>query len=184
MWFVRCGRFITHLLKWFCSLCRMNKCYYIRVYVEKLVNANLININCGSFSSRATFTNNEATKKKAAHTHKHSGVRARPLSLNISAVACGVWRRRRRRWRWVKREFKCVSGKNEWRKRLFVIRNTQNIIWNSCMNKNHTKQNCIVWLRKCARMVNRMVFSFDLSRRSFVYECMKTGEIDACILSF
>lgn len=36
-----------------CGLCGMNKCYYIRVYVENLVNANLININCGSLSSRA-----------------------------------------------------------------------------------------------------------------------------------
>ena len=82
MWFVRCGRFITHLLKWFCSLCRMNKCYYIRVYVEKLVNANLININCGSFSSRATFTNNEATKKN--HT------RARfPSIYRRWRVVCG-----------------------------------------------------------------------------------------------
>lgn len=32
---------------------RMNKCCYNWVYVEKFVNANLININCGSWCSRA-----------------------------------------------------------------------------------------------------------------------------------
>lgn len=53
----RRGRFITHIsldAKWRCAVIlgfrfeEWNKCYYNRVYVEKLVNANLININCGS----------------------------------------------------------------------------------------------------------------------------------------
>lgn len=50
--------------KCFCSLRQMNKCDYIRVYVENLVNANLININCGSFSSHATFVRPRREKKE------------------------------------------------------------------------------------------------------------------------
>lgn len=52
-----CQMFVSSLLFW-----RMNECYWNRVYVENLVNANLININYGSFSSRAFYKNKQTNK--------------------------------------------------------------------------------------------------------------------------
>lgn len=165
----------------------MNKCYYNRVYVEKLVNANLININCGSWSSRADALVSFTVQTTRAHfqlrrthiIHEHTYTLAETL----------IWRPRREEWRW-RREKRKERNENE---RGCVDTELKVLYESLCINSNfflthkcdcivhhntHTHarekktQNaykCGIWqshktFKPNESMVNRMVFSFDLTR--------------------
>lgn len=97
--------------KWHCAVIlgfcfeEWNKCYYNRVYVEKLVNANLININCGSWCSCADaqrLCSHSAHYTKPAlnhHTRSHFNWDAliSHIDTHMAAGASETRRRRRRR---------------------------------------------------------------------------------------